>query len=234
MRPIRSDVLAAVAGVLAEVSEEPLALRLCRLVTDAAGADGGAMSLATGTSSHLPLAATDATAARLDDLQEILHSGPGARAFLEGAEASLDTTRPSPQWVQTATVLAQSVGECTLHAIPLRAQDQQPVGVVTCYCRPPGPLQSADGLSELLSEAVGAVVASAHRVQGVLTEESWDTRDRIHVATGILIGQLGIGPDDAYALLRGHSFAHDQPLNATTDEVLDGSLVFTDPDGSRA
>lgn len=230
VHPTRADVLAAVASVMVQASEEPLPLRLCRLVASTAGADGGAMSLGTGTSSHLLLAATDETAARLDDLQEILRSGPGPHAFREGVDASLDTTQPPPQWVQTATVLAQGVGECTVHAIPLRAEDQQVIGAVTCYCRPAGSLPAAARLTEHLTEAVGAVLSSAGSVGDVVTEESWDTRDRVHLATGLVMEQLGVGPDDGYALLRGHSFAQDQPLNATTEQVLGGSLVFTDTD----
>ena len=49
---------------------------------------------------------------------------------------------------------------------------------------------------------------------------AWSSRAGIHQATGMVIAQLGISPDDALAVLRAHAYAEDIPL----DEAFNGHV----------
>jgi len=62
--------------------------------------------------------------------------------------------------------------------------------------------------------------------------DSWNSRARIHQATGMVMAQLRVSPDDAMALIRAHAYAHRQTLAAISDEIIARSLDFrtTDPD----
>lgn len=229
-----SQVLAMVARAVAETSTDPLALRLCRLTTSTARADGGVLSLATGTSEQHPLAATDETADRLDDLQEVLRAGPGPRAFLTGARATLDTAHPPPEWVEAASVISDTVGPCLIEAFPMRSHGRT-TGTFTCYRREPRALTTTGDSLQLLVDAVGAVVVATESLHQLAGSDTWAQRRRLHQATGMVLAQLGISADDAYALLRAHSFATDQTMDDTATQVLDRSLDFAkidlDPEG---
>jgi hypothetical protein len=56
----------------------------------------------------------------------------------------------------------------------------------------------------------------------------------------MVVAQLGVGADDALALLRAHAFAHGWPLARVAQSVLSRQLDFagvdaeTDPDTSDA
>ncbi len=47
---------------------------------------------------------------------------------------------------------------------------------------------------------------------------------QVHQATGILIVQLGMPPEQAFARLRGYAFAHDRRIGAVADEIVAGAL----------
>ena len=72
-----------------------------------------------------------------------------------------------------------------------------------------------------LASAVGAALI---RDAGALDEEEavgpWGSRARVHQATGMVVAQLHISPDDALALLRAHAFAHDSTLAAIAATVV--------------
>ncbi|SDE31197.1 ANTAR domain-containing protein [Auraticoccus monumenti] len=225
------QVLAMVARAVAEDSPEPLALRLCRLTTVTAGADGGALSLATGTTEHHPLGATDETADRLDDLQEVLRAGPGPRAFLTGVSSTLSTRHPPAEWAEAASVITDTVGPCYIDAVPMRSRGRS-TGAFTCYRREPRAPATAPESLQLLVDAVGAVLVSPESLQTLAASDTWAQRSRLHQATGMVLAQLGLSADDAYALLRAHSFAADQTMDDTATQVLERALDFTriDPD----
>ena len=50
---------------------------------------------------------------------------------------------------------------------------------------------------------------------------------RVHQATGIVVAQLAIAPDDALALLRAHAFAENATLDEIARVVVDRQLNFT-------
>jgi ATP phosphoribosyltransferase len=55
----------------------------------------------------------------------------------------------------------------------------------------------------------------------------WHARSKIYQATGMVVSQLAISPDDALALLKAHAYAHDASLDVVAGLVLDRQLRFT-------
>lgn len=51
-------------------------------------------------------------------------------------------------------------------------------------------------------------------------------RAKIHQATGIVVAQLGVDPDDALAVLRSHAFAGDTTLADIAQQLLVRQLSF--------
>jgi hypothetical protein len=54
----------------------------------------------------------------------------------------------------------------------------------------------------------------------------WSARAEVHQATGMVIAQLRIPPDDALALLRAHAYAHDTTLAEIAHQVVTRELGF--------
>jgi hypothetical protein len=82
----KSAVLAQWAQMIAgSASVQPLPLRLCLACVRLVGADGAAITLAYTRTERLTLCATDQTAARLEDLQDVTGQGPGPDAYRTGA-----------------------------------------------------------------------------------------------------------------------------------------------------
>src|SRR4051812_19638384 len=81
----RSVVLARLASALAAAPpDQPLPARLCRACVEILGADGGAITLSSTRPERLTVSSSDGTAARLEDLQDVLGEGPGQDAFRDG------------------------------------------------------------------------------------------------------------------------------------------------------
>ncbi len=90
----KTAVLAQWAHMIADIAQvEPLPLRLCLGCVRLADADGGAITLAYTRTERVTLCATDETAARLEDLQDVLGQGTGPDAYRTGqtVTASLDS-----------------------------------------------------------------------------------------------------------------------------------------------
>ncbi len=60
--------------------------------------------------------------------------------------------------------------------------------------------------------------------------DSWNSRARVDQATGMVMGQLGIGPDDGLALLRAHAYAHGRTLGEISDQIIARRLDFRSAD----
>jgi hypothetical protein len=74
----------------------------------------------------------------------------------------------------------------------------------------------------LLSDAIGAAVLN----DGVLLDGDavWAVRSVVHQATGMLIAQLGVTPDDALAILRAHAFAQGATVESIAEQVVQRRL----------
>ncbi len=209
---------------------EPLPMRLCRAFVEIVGAERGAVSLGFSTTERSLLVATDDVAARYEEAQDLVREGPSLDAFRTGVAVwSSDAADTGRRWPQL-TSAAPHAAPGRIHAIPMRA-DGTVIGVVTVHHgagdrdgTPPEELQ-------FLVDAVGAAIRGAvpREEPG---EEFWRDRDRVSQATGMVIGQLGLTPSDAAAVLRAHAFALALPIAEIARRVLDRELDFSDDEAA--
>ncbi len=213
-------------------SAKALTERLCLASRDLAGADAAALSVVSASSDRVLLHATEDTAARLEDLQEVLGEGPGTSAATSGELQVCRLVEPAPSaWPRFAPAARDLAGPAAVHAVPMRPNDQV-FGVLTLYRfgEPDRPL-AMDGSALLrLAAATGAaVVRDPDATSEDLASGPWHSRARVHQATGMVVVQLGLGPDDALAVLRAHAYAGDTTLDDVAGHVLDRTLRFHPP-----
>jgi hypothetical protein len=230
------DVLRRLARAIATSSlESPLSLRMCEACLGILGVQGGSFTLAYADAQRVTLCATDETAARLEDLQEVFGEGPSYAAYFERTIQTLVIDRAiDPRWPLLGEAVKQAGPSCTIYAIPMKPGPQT-MGVATFYQQRSRPLLVDDPTTQLLVDAVAVALVKDPDVlddDRYAKADSWNIRARIHQATGMVMGQLGLSPDDAMALIRAHAYAHRQSLSAISDEIIARTLDFrtTDPD----
>jgi hypothetical protein len=216
---------AAIAGI-AEGDESTLA----DVVLSFLPVDGAAVSTMGDALGSETVSATDALAARLDEVQFDVGEGPCWDA--------LAVRRPvlEPDFARARTLwpgFTDAVG-------------QQPIGAIFAFPLTVGPLEvgaidlyiaETGMLSELEVAQTGLVAALVSRVvlrralrqaeDGYKAGETECSRRLVHQATGITLAQLGLSPDDALLVIQGRAFAAGQSLMAIAGQIVEGKLRFT-------
>jgi hypothetical protein len=222
----KPGLLARLARVMAaNDGDEPLEARLCRAFLAIFGGEGAALTLAYTRPERVTLCATDDTAARLEDLQDVLGEGPGTEAYRSGTMAVADLNLMDQPWPLFADAALKATGPVVLYAVPMKPA-QAVLGVLTVY-------QHASAVPEpekamFLSDAIGAALLRDpvdHELD--LRAGPWATRAAIHQATGMVTAQLRVVPTDALALLRAHAYTHDTTLADVAEQVVQRRLTFS-------
>lgn len=222
--------LARFARLLAEMNGEgSLAARLCEASRRMLDGDGVALTLDYLRQGRLTLYASNEQAAGLEDLQEVVGEGPGYDAARTGSIV-VATFGPDDdgQWDALRERLGHGTFQGTIVAIPLSGEGVQ-VGVMTLH-------RSTSIERENVEEAgfIGATVGAAiiEHSHDIATRQdghdAWVHRSKIHQATGMIVAQVGIRPEDAMALLRGQAFARGVTLEAVAQEIIDRRINFRD------
>ena len=200
--------------------------------------DGAALSVFTASVSRETLAATDATAARLEDLQFALGEGACLEAAATGRPVLVpDLHDPvlTVRWPVFAAAVCEQTGIRAVFALPLQLETIN-VGVLDLYRNTPGPLTGTE-LRDVLAatDTATLMMLGVHDGPGdELTHDNrgWyrssDDRAQVRLATEKVLTQLGIPGQDAFARLRAHAFAEHRPLGDVARDVLDGRLRFTE------
>jgi hypothetical protein len=113
-------------------------------------------------------------------------------------------------------------------AVPMRPWNDGVIGVLTIH-HDSTDLPDRDQ-AQFLANAVGAALVQDPPTETDLRAGPWSTRSEIHQATGMVVAQLRISPDDALALLRAHAFSHETTLAAVAEQVTSRRLHFTNAD----
>ena len=82
----------------------------------------------------------------------------------------------------------------------------------------------------LVADAIGVALLADPDILSDFPRGPWASRAKIHQATGMVIAQLGVGDEDAIAILRAHAFALDKSLWQVSLDVLSGALDFSSND----
>ena len=55
------------------------------------------------------------------------------------------------------------------------------------------------------------------------------SRRQVHQATGMLMGQLGVSAETAFARVRGHAYSEGMDIEQVADDIINRQLIF-EPD----
>lgn len=211
------EVLTLVEGYLAEA-----ATRTHERLGDVAGV---AITTAVASGDPMTVGSSTALAAEVDHVQYALGVGPCLYALAEGRETYVPDLARDPRWAPYG-VEAAGLGVHTSLSVPVVAGRLGVVGVVKVYAT------AVDGLDreqrshgrELALEVAGGLGLASTLVQTSLELddriEAMDTRRTIDLATGLLMGRLGIGPEEAFDLLRRESQNHNLKLRDVAADLL--------------
>lgn len=218
-----------VASVLrrAEGHESELAYPLVRAL-EVTGAAVSTLGDLLGTET---ISASDREAARLDELQFDLGEGPCWDTFQTGRPVLEPDLRARPQrrWPAFSHAISEDeVG--AIYALPLSMGTLR-LGAVDLYSRQPGELDAArlEQAIALTSVVARVVLRRALRLSaedGQLDDGNRYSRRLIHQATGMVIAQLRISPEDAHLLIQGHAFASGSSMQAVAEQILEGRMEF--------
>jgi len=178
------------------------------------------------------VSATDDVATRVDEIQFDLSEGPCWTALANDAPV-LETDvvrRPNAAWPAfSEAVRNEPVG--AVFAFPV-AFGPFPLGAVDVYVPQPATIED-----DTVRQAMTLASAVSRRVlrralrsiadeDDALLDRSPSSRRVVHQATGVVLAQLDISPEDAYLLLQGHAFARRTTMRRVAEEILDGTVRF--------
>ena len=230
----KSAILAQLVRVVAsETSDQPLPVRLCLASSAILGADGAAVTLCYTETTRLTVCATDEIAARLEDLQEVLGEGPGPDAYITGRmiRATLGE-RAARRWPAFAAAAHAELGPMAISAIPIQPGIDV-LGVLTLYQFPARPLEKDPTVAQFVADTLGAALLRDGGLQEDLGNGPWSSQAQVHQAAGMVIAQLGVGPEDALALLRAHAYADGASMAVIAKAVVERRLDFSLEDDGR-
>ena len=183
------------------------------------------------------MSATDETAAKIDELQFDLGEGPCWDAMAAATPVLEPDIRNHPVRVWPAfseAIRSHDIG--AIFAFPMLIGPLR-LGAIDLYCSTPVALSTVDTQrSEALASAV-----SRHVLRRALTHlEQPDSLDpgspffrrTLHQATGMVLAQLNIPPDDARLVIQAHAFATGLSVQEVAENVLARKIDFAVRDGA--
>jgi hypothetical protein len=210
---------------------------VCLVCLAALPVDGAAFTAMASDQARESLCATDVVIAQVQRLQFDFGEGPALEAYEQGRPVlvpNLADLRPT-RWPILAPALVE---------LPIRGLFTFPVvvgainlGVVDMYRQNPGSLSADDVATILRIIDLTAMALLALRVgYGADLEEtvdgaaSWPVRpggdQQVHQATGMLIRQLGVTAEEAFARLRAYAFSHDRHIGHVAADIVARRLVL--------
>ncbi|WP_162605556.1 ANTAR domain-containing protein [Jiangella ureilytica] len=224
----RAEVISRLAAAVADAgARAPLAQRLgetCRSILDG---DGAAITLAYTLPQRLTVCSTDDVSSTLEDLQDILGEGPGVDAYRTARTvvARLGDHGSGPVWPLFTEAARREVGMATVVAIPV-PMGSDVLGVLTTYRSGSDHPEPEAALAAHLAAAVGAALLRDPDLADPPGEftGAWAGRAEVHQATGFLVAQLGLSPDDALALLRACAYADEVTVADVARRVIERTL----------
>ncbi|MFE5670814.1 GAF and ANTAR domain-containing protein [Agromyces sp. NPDC056523] len=210
---------------------DPTESDLTRPVLRAVPLSGASVSTLGGLLAQETVSASDAQAGRLDELQFDLGEGPCWDAVSTGQPViEPDVQRhPSRVWPGFSEALRdEPIG--ALFAFPLSVGTLR-FGALDLYDREPSTLtdtQAAriDAMTALISRHVLRRAIRLARDVDAAPERSGHSRRAVHQATGFVIAQLGLAPDDAHLLIQGQALAQGQSMAEVAEDIIARRLTF--------
>jgi hypothetical protein len=211
---------------------------VCAAAVAAVGVDGVGVTVMVSPTVRETMHTTDRVAGELEEWQLAFGEGPCVDAFTAGGPVlvvDLNSPECSARW-PAFTQAALDSGARAVLALPLQVGAIR-LGVLDLYRTRPGPLsphEMADALA--FADTAGMLLLDdAAGTQPDTAELAWQRDDptahqvQVHQATGMILVQLGISAETAFARLRAYAYAHDRRLGDVARDVVERRLRF-EPD----
>ena len=224
----------AVLATLERAPDQPE--RYCAAFLSVLPVGGAAVSTIGQVLGSETLAASDAQAARIDELQFDLGEGPCWDAMRSAYPVLQPAIRKSghERWPAfTQSVIQEGIS--SVFAFPLAVGPLR-FGAIDLYSSVPVSLSETQAHQ---AEAMAQIV-SRHVLRQALTSIGEDqqapvsaySRRLIHQASGVVLAQIDVSADDARLMIQGHAYAAGRPMMDVAQDILEGRLRFT-REGSR-
>lgn len=195
------------------------------------GGNGAAITLGGAPGQVLVACAGDASA-RVEQLHVASGQGPGLWAYRTGRQIQVaigGANAVDARWARWDAAARQAFPPLWLDAAPIHVGGQV-AGVLTTlrFTADAGPL-TGDG-AQFLADVAGVVLSPEPKPDGSRRPDGSARTDlALHYATGVVVAQLGIGPDEAVGLMRAYAFAISCGLHQVATEVNTGRLDLSAP-----
>lgn len=198
-------------------------------------ASGAAVSTVGDFLGSETVSASDALAARIDELQFDLGEGPCWDAMNTGRPVLQPDVRAQSRenWPAFSTAISEQ-RVTSLFAFPLLVGPLR-IGAVDLYANDSLTLDANQSRQAgVMAAAVGRHVL--RRALDGIGEEyealgNSFSRRLIHNATGMVLAQLRISGDDARLIIQGHAFAESKSMMEIADDIVAGRLSFSHGSG---
>ncbi|MFJ8584792.1 GAF and ANTAR domain-containing protein [Streptomyces sp. NPDC093595] len=219
-----------VARAAAGSPPEELPRRLCAAVCEGLGAAGATLSLLTDTPARQLLAASDARALLLEQIQFTVLEGPCISAAADGEPVFVhDLERVPTPWPLFGAVMREKLPEVkAVYALPIHFGDYV-LGSMDLLglerdALPDDALKQAPETADAVAAAL--VPVRAHLLPG-REAPAWEPVEQVrahwfdtHRAVGMVAAHQGLSPEDALALLRARAFRTGRTLADVTADIL--------------
>ena len=212
---------------------------VCVSAVDGVGVDGAGLTVMASPTVRETVYATDRVAGVLEELQLTFGQGPSVDAFGTGGPV-LAVDLSAPDYVARWPAFAPAALDCgarAVFALPLQIGAIR-LGVLDLYRAEPGglsPNELADALAFADTAGMllldGAAGAPPDGGDPVWQRDGATPRQAVvHQATGMILAQLGVSAETAFARLRAYAFAHDAALAEVARDVVERRLRFVPDD----
>jgi hypothetical protein len=206
---------------------------LCGLFVEFVPVSGASITVFGQPGGHSTICVSDGIAVELDQLQFDLGEGPRFQTARTGLIAISEDVASGahPEWPVFGGAAAR-LGVGSVFSFPIRIGTAL-LGVADLYRRTAGPLGD-DATDRARSIARRVAAPAMERAGRSATSEEPESRDapalrrEVHQATGMILIQLDVSADEAFAVLRAYAFTQGRTVEAVARDVVHRRLDFRD------
>ena len=222
----------------------PAADRLCIACVQLLDVDGAAISLMHAGTTQGTYGSSGSLSRRLDEFQFTFGEGPCFDAHAQGQPVLVpDLTQSDEHRWPAFTAAVVDLGVTAVFALPATIATHR-LGVLDLFRNEPRPLSP----HELAGCHIAADLA-ARPLLDLVTAVDWDDtasepdrsphlggleRVEVYQATGMVMSQLGVGPEEALLRIRAHAFAHGLTASDVAWAIVERRLRLDDDDAEVA
>lgn len=205
---------------------------LCGLFVDLVPVSGASITVFGRPGGHSTICVSDGIAVELDQLQFDLGEGPRFETALTGRAAISEDIGSGvhPDWPVFGGAAAR-LGVGAVFSFPIRIGSAL-LGVADLYRRDSGPL-GVEATARARSLARRVAAPAVERAGRSAKSDEPDSRDapalrrEVHQATGMILIQLDVTADEAFAVLRGYAFTQGRTVEDVARDVVQRRLDFS-------